>query len=672
MAIDITETPGTDFPGETPIHQPAMRRGSEWLRPHMGWAVVGAVVGYLLGHWFGNIIYGQNTVPQNTGQNNVAIVLGLAFGVAGWLAGIGALTYPLAKLVGREPPPPVPETGWMRYFRYTEDHKVVGMQYLIGVLTFLFTGGLLAMAIRTQLLSPTTHVFGPDTYIAIVGEHGTIMMMMATSAVVGPLGNWLTPLMIGSRRMAFPRLESFSFWIFSAGYLVILSALAFGGFPTGWTGYAPLQTQASGGMDSYLVGFAVIGIGMIAAGFNLACTIINYRAPGMTWSRVPIFVWAVLATCALLTLATPSLLAAGYFGILDRTAQTAFFVTEHGGSSFLWQNLFWFFGHPEVYIMALPGFGLVMEMLPVFTRKPLFAYRVAAAGMIGVALLSFFVWQHHLFQSGINPDMRPLFMLTTELISIPTGFLFLVTLGTLWKAKIRFDAPMLFILGMKFNFLIGGITGVFLSDVPVDVTVHGSFFVMAHFHYTIMGGLIFALFGGLYFYLPKMTGKTMNRKLSIWHFWTFFIFFNLTFFPLFLVGLLGQPRRVFEYAPNLQTLNDISSVSAFLLGASFLIFIVNFVWSQWINPTKSPDNPWNSLGLEWQTPTPVPWYNFERIPVVNSDPYHYGEPGALPVADLGREPLVTAGVVSKEEAVQPGELESPDDTDDFDPRPPIL
>ena len=320
--------------------------------------------------------------------------------------------------------------------------------------------------------------------------------------------------------------------------------------------------------------------------------------------------------------------------MLDRTAQTAFFVTERGGSSFLWENLFWFFGHPEVYIMALPGFGIVAEMLPVFTRKPLFAYRVAAAGMIGVALLSFFVWQHHLFQSGINPDMRPLFMLTTELISIPTGFIFLVVLGSLWKAKIRFDVPMLFALGMIFNFLIGGITGVFLSDVPVDVTVHGGFFVLAHFHYTIMGGLVFAFFGAIYYWSPKITGRMMNQRLGKIHFWAMFIFFNMTFFPLFIVGLLGQPRRVFEYAKNLQTWNDFSSVSAFLLGASFLIFVVNFVWTIIVDPKPARDNPWDSLGLEWQTPTPVPYYNFERIPVVLNDPYHYSESDALPVADL--------------------------------------
>jgi len=539
------------------------------------------------------------------------------------------------------------------------------------VFLFLFTGGLLAMAIRAELLNPTNHLIGPGTYISVVSEHGTIMMMMASSIVIGPLGNWLVPLMIGSRRMAFPRVEAFSLWIFAAGYLVILTALPLGGFQTGWTGYAPLQTQASGGMDSYLVGFAVIGIGMICAGFNLAVTIINYRAPGLSWGRLPIFVWSILATAALLTLATPTLVAAGLFGVLDRTAQTAFYVNEHGGSSFLWENLFWFFGHPEVYIMALPGFGIVAEILPVFTRKPLFGYRIAAAGMLGVALLSFFVWQHHLFQSGINPDMRPLFMLTTELISIPTGFIFLVGLGTLWKAKIRFEVPMLFALGMFFNFLIGGITGVFLSDVPVDVTVHGSFFVLAHFHYTIMGGLVFAFFGGLYYWLPKMTGKTMNKRLGKWHFWTMFIFFNLTFFPLFLVGLLGQPRRVFEYAKNLQGLNDFSSVSAFLLGASFLIFIANFVWSVFIDPKPSPANPWNSLGLEWQTPVPLPAYNFARIPVVLADPYHYGRGDSQPVADLGPRTLVLSGAVPPDPSIGSEPDAASGQPGATDPRPPI-
>src|SRR5579863_2392743 len=581
MSVDVSTPVNVGEVGEVrpPMRGalPASRRPA-WFGQHVGTAIVLMVAGYAFGHWIGNVISSHRAYVGTAAENDVAIVLGLVFGVLGWLIGVGALNYPFAKLIGRDSVPRE-STNWTRYFRFSLTHKVVGMQYLIMVLIFLFTGGLLAMSIRTELLNPTTHIYGPGTYISIVGEHGTVMMMMASSLIVGPLGNYLVPLMIGSRRMAFPRVEAFSFWLFSAGYFVILTALPLGGFPTGWTGYAPLQNQADVGMNAYLVGFLVISLGMILAGFNQVATIMHYRAPGLTWGRLSIFVWSILVTSVLLATATPTLTVACVVGILDRTVPTAFLLNVHGGSSYLWEDLFWFFGHPEVYIMALPGFGIVGELLPVFTRKPLFAYKVGAAGMIGVGLLSYFVWQHHLFQSGINPDMRPLYMLTTELISIPTGFIFLVGLGTLYKSKMRFEVPMLFCLALYFNFLIGGITGVFLSDVPVNVTVHGGFFVLSHFHYTIMGGLVFAFFGAVYYWTPKVTGKMLNKRLGKWHFWTMFIFFNLTFFPLFFVGLLGQPRRVFEYAQNLQVLNDFASVSAFLLGASFVIFIANFVWS---------------------------------------------------------------------------------------------
>jgi cytochrome c oxidase subunit I len=635
VAIDTTPSVGIGEPRHVPPGPGRRGQRPAWFGQHLGTAIAGAVGGYALGHFFGNVIAAHYTNTYNaSGQNDTAIVLGFALGFFGWMAGIGALNHPLAKIVGRESAPEADREDWTKYLRFSLNHKTVGKQYVIGVLMFFFTGGLLAMAIRSQLLAPTNRLMGPGTYIAVVSEHGTIMMMMATSIIVGPLGNYLVPLMIGSRRMAFPRIEAFSFWTFAAGYLVILSALPMGGFPTGWTGYAPLQTQATQGMDAYLAGFAIIGIGMIAAGFNIAVTIITHRAPGMTWSRLPMFCWGMISVASLMTLATPVLVMAGFFGLLDRTAETAFFVNEHGGSSFLWENLFWFFGHPEVYIMALPGFGIVGELLPVFTRKPLFAYRVGAAGMVGVALLSFFVWQHHLFNSGINPDMRPLFMLTTEMISIPTGFIFLVGLGTLWRARIRPEVPMLFVLAVYFNFFIGGVTGVFLSDVPVNVTIHGSFFVMAHFHYTIMGGLVFAFFGGLYYWLPKITGYKLNKRLGQIHFWFMFIFFNFTFFPLFIVGFLGMPRRVFEYASNLQVLNDFASASAFVLGASFLVFVANFVWSIFIDPKREVQNPWESRGLEWQIPTPVPDYNFQRIPVILADPYHYGESSPPPVADL--------------------------------------
>jgi cytochrome c oxidase subunit I len=622
-----------------------------WMRPAIHTAALGAVVGYLLGHILGNFLDGAgNAYYQNLTLSDNAdwpIVLGYLFAIVGWLAGLGVFSDVFRQMIGR----PVNgsnaqehETrgGLAKYFRYELDHKVVGLQYLVGMIIYFCTAGLFAMAIRTELLSPVHHVFTSQVYVEIVGEHGTMMMMLMTSVIVGPFGNYLVPIMIGSKRVAFPRIEALSFWLTPMAFLILLSGLLLGGFPFGWTGYAPLSIQSTNGADAYAVAFGLMGISMILAGFNIIVTVICYRAPGMRWSRLPIFVWSMVATSFLFVLAAPVLVGGMYMLLTDRTAQTAFFEDSLGGSSYLYQNLFWFFGHPEVYILALPGFGIVMEILPVMCRKPLFAYKVACAGMIGVTLLSFFVWQHHLFDSGINPDMRPVFMLTTELISIPTGFIYLVALGTFWKAKIRFTVPMLFSLGMYFNFLIGGISGVFLSDVPADTTEHGSFFVMAHFHYTIMGGLIFALMAGIYYWLPKMTGIKLNQTLGKWQFWTMFIAFNSTFLPLFAVGMAGQPRRVFEYATNLTTLNDWVSISSFFLGGSILLFVINFVWSTVIVREREEGNPWQSRGLEWQISSPPPPENFEHIPVVLSAPYDYGVENAQPVADLNPP----AGVLS--------------------------
>jgi len=610
-----------------------------WQRPAVHTGLIGAIIGFLIGNnVLGPIVQSQSpNFAQGLGDTrDWPVVLGYLFGTVGWLAGMGIFN-DIFRLMAGKPLPDIehaPVGGLAKYFRYTLDHKVVGIQYLFGMITYFLTGGLFAMAIRTELLSPTYHIFSASSYLMVVGEHGTMMMMMMSSVILGPFGQYFAPLMIGSKRMAFPRIEALGFWLTPPAYVILLSAILFGGFPTGWTGYAPLSIQATPGMDAYAIAFGLMGISMILAGFNIIVTYINYRAPGMRWSRLPMFVWSMFTVSFLQVLAVPVIVAGFYIMISDRTAQTAFYVNQLGGSSYLYQNLFWFFGHPEVYILALPGFGVVSEILPVFARKPLFAYKVGAAGMFGVALLSFFVWQHHLFDSGINPDMRPLFMLTTELISIPTGFIYLVALGTLWKARITFSVPMLFALGMYFNFLIGGISGVFLSDVPADVTEHGSFFVMAHFHYTIMGGLIFAFFGGLYYWLPKMLGVEMNKTLGKIHFWGMFIFFNSTFLPLFALGMLGMPRRVFEYARNLQTLNDWSSISSYLLGASILVFLINFIWSTGFARVKAAANPWNARGLEWQVSSPPPPENFAHIPVVLSGPYEYGVKDAPPVADL--------------------------------------
>ena len=600
------------------------------------WAVILGIVGYIVGHWVGVRITVDVQAQIETDQNDVAIFLGMIFAIFGWLGGLGFFSYPISRMLGRPPSHSEREDhGPWRYLRLCTDHKVVGIQYLVAVIFFFFVAGFNAMMIRSELTSANATLVNAGNYLTLVGLHGTMMLMMMSAGVLGPLGNYLVPLMIGSRRMAFPRIEALTLWLTVLAGFILLSAILLGGFPTGWTGYAPLADQARGGIDAYLVSFFLIGLALILVGTNVLTTVITMRAPGMTWNRIPIFVWGLAATSVLAVLAAPVLAAAIIMVGLDRTVDTSFFQAPEGGSPFLWDNLFWFFGHPEVYILALPGFGIVLEILPVFARKPLWGYRLAVAGMSGVALMSFMVWQHHLFVSGINANLRPFYMFTTELISIPTGVIFLNGMGTLWRARIRYTVPMLFALSFFFNFLIGGLSGVFLSDVPSDVTTHGSYFVMAHFHYTIMGGLVFALMGGVYYWVPKMTGWKLNEALGKLHFWTMFVFFNLTFFPLFAAGLLGMPRRVTNYNASLHTLNVFVSIMAFCLGASMLIFLVNLVWSLVFKREPAGANPWESKGLEWMVPSPPPVHNFDSIPVIAGLPYTYGMPDAPAVASLG-------------------------------------
>src|SRR5215469_1576810 len=658
MAIETQPERAQGSGGGQPVGAHSQRPW--WQRPAIHTAFVGAVIGYLVGHLLGNFLAGAGDAQYPnlalSDSSDWPIVLGYVLAIVGWLAGLGVFNDVIRQMLGRPVNGVNGETetrgGLAKYFRYELDHKVVGIQYLVGMIIYFCTAGLLAMAIRTELLSPTQHVFTSQVYVQIVGEHGTMMMMLMTSVILGPFGNYFVPIMIGSKRVAFPRVEALSFWLTPCAFIILLSGFLLGGYPFGWTGYAPLSIQSTLGADSYAMAFGLMALSMTLAGFNIIVTIICYRAPGMRWSRLPMFVWGMFTTAFLMVLAAPVLLAGMYMILIDRTAQTAFFEDSLGGSSYLYQNVFWFFGHPEVYLLALPGFAIVSEILPVMCRKPLFAYKVAGAGMLGVGILSFFVWQHHLFMSGINPDMRPLFMLTTELISIPTGFIYLVALGTLWKAKIRYTVPMLFVLGMYFNFLLGGISGVFVSDVPADTTLHGSFFVMSHFHYTIMGGLIFAFMAGVYYWLPKMMGIKLNQTLGKWQFWIMFLAFNSTFLPLFAIGMAGQPRRVFEYARNLQTLNDWVSISSFFLGGSILLFVINFVYSTVIVRERETGNPWQSRGLEWQVPSPPPPGNFERIPVVISGPYEYGVKDAPPVADLNPPPGVITAAIAQSPTVQ--------------------
>ena len=622
------------MPAPSPTGRPLWRRlvGFNLLTAVL-LGVAGYYVGWLIGHHMGG---GPSYhYESEADENDVALLLAYLGGVTGFLIGLGFANYPLSRLLGR--PPSLREKegeGIGRYFGLCTDHKVVGMQYLVGIGLFFFVGGLNAMLIRTELLHDTPTVVGPGQYLTLVGIHGSMMMGMMTSGVLGPFANYFVPLMIGARRMAFPRIEALTFWLLMAAGFILMSTIFFGGFPTGWTGYEPLNDQAVMGMDSYIMFFALVGISMSLLGLNMLATIMTMRAPGLTWSRLPIFVWSVFGTAVLMVLAAPTLIATLAMAALDRTIDTSFYVAGGGGSSYLYENLFWFFGHPEVYILALPGFGIVLELLPVFTRKPLWGYRLAVAGMLGVCLMSFFVWQHHLFVSGINADLRPFYMLSTEIISVPTGFIFLCFMGTLWKSRITFSVPMLFCLAWGFNFLIGGTSGVVLSDVPTDTQLHGSFFVMAHFHYTIMGGLVFSFFAAIYYWVPKMTGLRFNEKLAKWHFWIMFIAFNSTFIPLFVLGIKGMPRRVSSYAENLVGLNTWVSISAFVLGFSMLIFLVNVVYSLIFVRIPAEANPWRSKSLEWQLPTPVPVNNFEQIPVIDSDPYDYGTP--VPISPGGQ------------------------------------
>jgi cytochrome c oxidase subunit 1 len=597
------------------------------------------VAGYFLGWWLGHKVTAESVEYfSDTGQNDIALFVAYFTGVVGFLVGLGFANYPVQRMRGRPASLREKETaGIGRYFGLCTDHKVVGIQYLIGIGVFIFIGGLNAMLIRFELLRPTHLVWNGNNYLTLVGIHGTMMMGMATSAILGPFANYFLPIMIGARRMAFPRIEALTFWLLMAAGTILMTSLAFGGFPTGWTGYAPLNEQANMGIDAYIAFFALVGLSMSLFGLNMLVTVITMRAPGLTWGRLPLFVWGAASTSVLMLLAAPVLISTLFMLALDRTAQTGFFNSQAGGSPYLYENLFWIFGHPEVYILAIPGMGVLLEILPVFARKPVWGYRLAVTGMVGIAVLSFLVWQHHLFVSGINANLRPFYMLSTELISLPTGFIFICALGTLWRGHIRLTVPMLFSLAWLFNFLIGGLSGVFLSDVPSDVTTHGSFFSMAHFHYTIMGGLIFAFFAAIYYWVPKMTGFQLDERLGKAHFWVMFLAFNSTFAPLLVIGFLGMPRRVVTYAGYLQGANDWVSVSAFVLGASMLIFLANFIWSLVFARVPAGPNPWGSKSIEFQLPSPVPVHNFDRIPTFDSDPYPYG----TDAAGAGRRPVVT-------------------------------
>jgi cytochrome c oxidase subunit 1 len=551
----------------------------------------------------------------------------------GFLAGIGAFDYWAYYFSGR-PTRPEDHSGhgarsWRDYLRPNTDHKVIGTQYLVATMIFFSIGGLFALLFRAELARPGTQYFNPQTFNVLITEHAALMIFAVVVPVFAGLGNFVIPLMIGAADMAFPRMNALSFWLLPVGGLVMLSGMvAPGGGPSsGWTCYAPLCSHQPMGQLFFNMGVQWLGASSILTALNFLVTIITMRAPGMTFWRMPLLVWANFATSTLVVLATPFIAGSQFFVLFDRVLHTNFFETANGGYVLGYQHIFWFYSHPAVYIMLLPGFGIISEVISVMSRKPIFGYRLMALSLLGILILGFSVWAHHMFVAGMAPWLRVPIMVTTLLIAIPTGIKIFSWLATLWGGRLHFTTPMLWAVGFIATFTIGGLSGVYLGEVPVDILANQTYFIVAHIHYVLFGGSIFTVFAGIYYWYPKMTGRMYNERLGKLHFWLTFITFNATFFPMHYLGLQGMPRRVADYADRFANLNLFISIASFGLGASTIIFFYNLVWSL-KHGEVAEANPWHALTLEWLVSSPPPIFNFDEIPQVVGGPYEYGVPGA--------------------------------------------
>jgi cytochrome c oxidase subunit I len=544
------------------------------------------------------------------------------------------------------------ELGFMRTYIFSLDHKMIGKQFLFLGLLMILVGGMLAMLVRWQLAWPETPVPGmtfipepymydgiipPQTYNALFTMHATIMIFFVVMPImVGTFGNFLIPLMIGCGDMAFPKLNMLSFWVGAVAGVVILASFFVPGGPAagGWTAYAPLTAKAQYtgvglGQDLWIISLLILGVSSLMGSINYITTIVNMRAPGMTYFRLPLTVWSLFITAILLLLALPVLTAALAMLLFDRVAGTSFFLPEGGGEPLLWQHMFWFFGHPEVYVLVLPAMGVTSDILSTFSRKPIFGYHAMAFSMIAIAFLSWIVWGHHMFVSGMNPLLGTAFMMTTMVIAVPSAIKTFNWLGTLWGGTIRLTVPMLFALGFVSNFLIGGLSGIFMASTPVDIFIHDTYYIVAHFHY-VVAGIVFALFAAIYYWFPKMFGRMMNDRLGKIHFVLTYIFFNGAFFPMHFLGVGGHMRRIYnpmqyEFLMSMQHWNVFITVSALLLGAAQIFFMWNFFASLFAGK-KAEKNPWQANTLEWSAPTPPPHGNFEVQPVVYRGAYEYSSP----------------------------------------------
>ena len=502
----------------------------------------------------------------------------------------------------------------------TTDHKLIGIMYMTtGFLSFILAG-MFALVMRIQLSQPNTHILRPETYNQIMTAHGFTMIFFFVTVFVTGIANYMVPIMVGARDMAFPRLNLLGFWLIPVSIAIYYLSFLLGQAPdAGWTGYPPLTEKAANpglGPDLYALSLVVWGISGIMASTNFLTTILALRAPGMSLTRLPLFVWAQISTSILLLLVGAPLVGAMILLELDRQFGTQFFTTA--GRPVLYQHMFWFFGHPEVYIMILPGFGIISEVIPVFSRKPIFGYGSMVAALFGILFLSLAVWAHHMFTVGMNIYVETFFMVMTMLIAVPTGIKFFNWLATATRGSVDFKTPMLYAMGFLATFLIGGITGVYLASVPVDTQLHQSYYVVAHLHYVLLGGSVFTLFAGIHYWFPKITGRLMSDRIGKWSFWTFFVGFNGTFLVMHTLGIAGMPRRIATYTDtSWGNTNLFITAMSFLIAFSTALFLYNIVHS-WRHGEVAGADPWGGNTLEWATTSPPPPYNFERVPVVRS------------------------------------------------------